>query len=229
VAWLGTVLKGRRIVQGTIIKVFSKPKEFVSKTNGNTLATVRVLFDDETEGQVLTTPDKAQDHIDRLLPLVGQAHDYEVEEKTFQGEKQYSIKNYPGKPQAGSGGFGGGRGNFTPAYANTREGLLYEQERMDRRTALMQAVQLKGEQWNEDMLKTADRFYQWLRATSNAPAVTSTAPETAANGAGVPATVRQSNGAAEGKLEPGAIYEGEGQCEHCHAPQGKRHGQPCVG
>jgi hypothetical protein len=27
----------------------------------------------------------------------------------------------------------------------------------------------------------------------------------------------------------GEIWSGPGQCPHCHAPEGKRHGKPCVG
>jgi hypothetical protein len=30
------------------------------------------------------------------------------------------------------------------------------------------------------------------------------------------------------KLEATAIWEGPGQCPRCHAPEGKRHGKPCI-
>jgi hypothetical protein len=30
-------------------------------------------------------------------------------------------------------------------------------------------------------------------------------------------------------LSPSAVWEGPGQCPQCHAPEGKRHGKPCVG
>lgn len=40
----------------------------------------------------------------------------------------------------GRGGYGGG----AAAFRNSKEGQLYEQERMDRRTAIMQAVQMGG-------------------------------------------------------------------------------------
>jgi hypothetical protein len=45
------------------------------------------------------------------------------------------------------------------AWRNTETGAKYEQERMDRRTALMQAVAGKP----DSVLGLAETFYQWLR------------------------------------------------------------------
>lgn len=75
------------------------------------------------------------------------------------------------KAQRG-GGFGGG----AAAWRNTKEGAHAEQERMDRRTALMQAVAITVEP--NQVLKKADEFYSWLRSTSGA------APVAPATGAG---------------------------------------------
>jgi hypothetical protein len=45
------------------------------------------------------------------------------------------------------------------AWRNTEAGAKYEQERMDRRTALMQAVAIGSGITTE----LAEKFYQWLR------------------------------------------------------------------
>jgi len=73
-------------------------------------------------------------------------------------------KPYIKVPKAGKGGGGG----FAAAFRNTKEGQAIEQERMDRRTALMQAV----EAWaalpdpNPGIENYADAFYTWLRETA---------------------------------------------------------------
>ena len=56
---------------------------------------------------------------------------------------------------------GGGRsvGAAPAAWRNTEAGAKYEQERMDRRTALMQAVAIGSGITTE----LAEKFYQWLR------------------------------------------------------------------
>jgi hypothetical protein len=68
-------------------------------------------------------------------------------------------KPYLAAPRLTSGGSGSPRGPGVPAaWRNTEAGAKYEQERMDRRTALMQAVAADGEwYWN------AEKFYEWLR------------------------------------------------------------------
>ena len=61
----------------------------------------------------------------------GESHENEV----FRPEGKHKDRfRLPREQKAG--GFGGG----PAAYRNTKEGHFYEQERMDRRTALMQAV-----------------------------------------------------------------------------------------
>lgn len=63
---------------------------------------------------------------------------------------------------------GGGR-DFAAAFRNTKEGHFYEQERMDRRTALMQAVEtLKdvADTTTSDITKTASVYYDFLREGS---------------------------------------------------------------
>ena len=67
-----------------------------------------------------------------------------------------SGKPYVKVPKPGKG-FGGG----AQAYRNTKEGQFYEQERMDRRTAAMQATE--GAVFDIAMANT---IYDWLRKTS---------------------------------------------------------------
>lgn len=67
--------------------------------------------------------------------------------------------------------FSGG-GGFA-AWRNTKEGQAYEQERMDRRTALMQAVAVNSGIPTE----LATKFYAWLRETAHEPRAAGTASE----------------------------------------------------
>jgi len=66
-------------------------------------------------------------------------------------------KPYLAAPRAS----GGGRsvGAAPAAWRNTESGAKYEQERMDRRTALMQAVAIGSGITTE----LAEKFYTWLR------------------------------------------------------------------
>lgn len=75
-----------------------------------------------------------------------------------------SGKPYIKVPKAGKGGFGGG----APAFRNTREGFLLEQESIHRSVALQRAVEAKAAKWDSltSIEEYADRFYAWLRATS---------------------------------------------------------------
>jgi hypothetical protein len=72
--------------------------------------------------------------------------------------KPRKVTNYPGKSPAQSF-VGGGKKEYVAAWRNTEPGAKYEQERMDRRTALMQAVAVGSGITTE----LAEKFYQWLR------------------------------------------------------------------
>jgi hypothetical protein len=75
-------------------------------------------------------------------------------------------KPYLAAPRATSGGGGGGRSSFnsSTAWRNTEAGAKYEQERMDRRTALMQAIAWGSDrQVMSSILRSADEAYVWLR------------------------------------------------------------------
>jgi hypothetical protein len=74
-------------------------------------------------------------------------------------------------PGGGGGGRGGG-GGFAAAYRNTAEGHAAEQERMDRRTALMQATAIfqttmqTSAKTDGSVQNIADGMYEWLRKTA---------------------------------------------------------------
>lgn len=158
----------------TIEKVFSKPREWTGQYGPS--CAVKVLFTDESEGEYITKPDKAEGIIQTLQQFVGKPTDFEVEDKPdYQGIKQRKIKSWPGKQQPGQFGGGGGSGRqYVPAWGNTEEGERFIQERMDRRTALMQAVALCSsdqEDWETTaIMHLAGTMYDWLRASASVPA-----------------------------------------------------------
>jgi hypothetical protein len=80
-------------------------------------------------------------------------------------------KLYLAAPKAAiSGGF---RSSGAPAaWRNTEPGAKYEQERMDRRTALMQAAEMQRVQPDRaDWWELSNQFYAWLRQSVSAPRV----------------------------------------------------------
>lgn len=172
-------------MQLTILQVFPKAREW-SGQYGPSCA-VRVLFSDGSEGEYVTKPDKAQEHMDRLSTLVGKPNDFEIKAtKDWQGTTVHTLSNYPGKPQAQQGGGAGGGRTYTPRYTDTQEGFLAEQTAMNARTALMQAVQMSGFMQGEatpDIIASSEMFFRWLQSKSlsveakaPAPAITPTAP-----------------------------------------------------
>lgn len=156
-------------MQLTITTVYPKPRTWEGQYGP--AAAVKVVFSDGSEGDYLTKPDKAQEHIDRLTALIGKPSDFEVEDKPERdGIPQRKIKNYEGKPQQGQGGSGGGGRQYTPRYTDTAEGFAAEQTAMNARTAIMQGVAL-AEHDHESPLTAetvihdyADTFFDWLQA-----------------------------------------------------------------
>jgi hypothetical protein len=72
-------------------------------------------------------------------------------------------KDYLAPPRAARGGGGGG---FAAAFRNTKEGQAVEQDMMNRRTALMQAVTLwTNEHGEETLIDVAQLLYVWLTDT----------------------------------------------------------------
>lgn len=88
-----------------------------------------------------------------------------------------SGKLYIKVPKRGGGGFGGG----TPAFRNTKEGQAFEQQQMNRRTALMQTVALfEPGTLLPNWLGLANDMYDWLQSS---PASGHTEPRAEVGGA----------------------------------------------
>lgn len=84
--------------------------------------------------------------------LVNLELEYEEEQKTDKKTGQpYTKFKKPGKGFGGKGGY-------------SKEKMQYEQERMDRRTALMQAVEVEKDDWGKCTM-LGEKFYQFLRKT----------------------------------------------------------------
>jgi hypothetical protein len=112
-------------------------------------------------------------------------------------------KPYLAAPRVSGGGGGSGRSVSGPstAWRNTEAGAKYEQERMDRRTALMQAVATDHYATEHDMRTLgvkgyADEFYAWLRRSVGGEAL---------------AGVRGSNQLSSAVSPPTTMDEGGGQ------------------
>ena len=139
---------------------------------------VTAMFSDESVGSVgkLTEAD-ARTVQAQLRDAIGEELDFTVEDGgTSQGGRQkWKIKGFG--PPGGAATYtapgvqGGGQGSTLPGTGSASRGRSPEhdqfiQERMDRRTALMQAVLVSGAASTTNTLATSERFYTWLRKTS---------------------------------------------------------------
>jgi hypothetical protein len=179
----------------TIAVVKPEPRKW-ENTYGS--CAVQVVFEDGTEGEVMAKLDSYQKHVDALTSLKGKPTEFSGE---FNDRfSQWKITQYPGKPASGGGGQQQRREYVVP-YHQTAEGVAYEQERSDRRTAVMQAIKLKigGQAWDaekpdESAKDTAKAIFTWIRATSHqvqpaqpapaAPEPAASQPEPSSNGGG---------------------------------------------
>lgn len=200
-----------------ITAVYPQPRAWGDKFPDN--CSVMVQFDDGSQGEVATKKDKAEGIKEILKGLIGKDTEFVMdgEPRDFQGILQYKIKEYPGKP-AGGGGFGGGGGGSS--WANSEIGQRFEQERMDRRTALMQAVAFGSDKSLADVQKAADALYAWLRQTAGnvstpAPAAQTASAATTAAPSGTTASTEKT------------VWAGPELCPSCNAPAGKYHADKC--
>jgi hypothetical protein len=123
-------------------------------------------FTDGTEWSNGTKPGFEAKRIEELTALIGQEGEFEIEPKgEYQGRPQVKLKGWPGKQsfQAESSLSTSGR---AASWYNSEEGTRFVQERMDRRTALMQAVELTNDLtvWEP----VAGQMYSWLTKDSAA-------------------------------------------------------------
>jgi hypothetical protein len=121
-----------------------------AKPDGTRVRVHTLRFADGTEAPGYDLPS---------VPEIGKPLPDGWEVATSKAGKPY-VK-VPKKPGASGGG--------APAYRNTKEGQAFEQQQMNRRTALMQAVTIaipaaKADEVNVTAL--ADAMYEWLQGTS---------------------------------------------------------------
>lgn len=213
-------------MQLTIATVFPQPRPWGEKYPDN--CSVRFVFSDGTTGEYATKKDKAEEHIKALSALIGKPSDFEVkEEKERDGIIERRISSYPGKPQGSFGG--GGKGNWTPAWSQTEAGERYLHERMDRRTALMQAVSALPEDARLDPVNVcalAQKFYVWLRASDTPKQEERVNPPSTVQNAS-PGHVEAENDTLT-LLPVGRINNSGAQCQTCFAPDGKPHAKGCT-
>lgn len=110
-------------IQKTIDYVNPTPRDWTAD-DGKTMYFVGCIFDDGSEGSVVCFSQQQIDqNIEALKALVGQPTTFGVKDKVreYNGNKQFSITAYPGKPAGGGGGGGGGKGG---GMSHSQVGLL---------------------------------------------------------------------------------------------------------
>jgi len=230
------------------IKTVSRVSDelFETTVQGKLTWYVNVTFLDRDSGSIgKQDRDKALELQGLLLELNGQEADFTLEPKgetNHMGGEKFKIKGFgtPGgeptytAPSRGGGRTlpSGGQAGDTGSRNRSPEHDQFIQERMDRRTALMQAVEyarVYTDPGPAPWLGFADSFYEWLRTTSGStsdlsplpgvdPGSTSPAAEPAegagaaagaASRGGEPALNRSSSPAGDDR---GGQSEGEAGC-----------------
>ena len=182
------------------------------KRNNTVTYYVNVAFADGDQGSVGKESRDVALHLQELLTaLVDQPAEFELEDrgkKTQDGDHvKWTIKGFPGYELAGAGDGGGEKQRtWAEAYRNTEAGFRAEQDFMNRRTALMQAVATPGpvSVVPAGVLTVADSYYAWLTKDS---AASVTAPGEKTDGAvsGIPTSTAadEPEGGASGSGDTG--------------------------
>ena len=146
---------------------------------------LNVSFEGGDAGFIGGKPEKIEEHHTALTALLHKEAEFLLEEKgtTAKGAPKFKIVGYPGWEKTVQGG-----GPNPPERTGSTRGRSpeleqYIQERMDRRTAIMQAT--GGAVWSGDddlltLFRIADAIYSWLRETSG---TASSSPPSAITGA----------------------------------------------
>lgn len=132
------------------------------------MSSFKVQFEDGEEGEVCCKEPNLANTLAKYKELVGKASEFEITDggKFPSGDpKPCRVKLPQQQAAGGSGGrsWGGGGKAWEPQFKSTAEGVAYEEERSDRRTALMQAVKKLEEVPDGKVLPLADAMYAWLR------------------------------------------------------------------
>lgn len=147
------------------------------ETQHGTKAAIKLRFESGEVAELTTNADTLGKRMETLLPLVGKDESWTLQDGGKRADdtpKPMKVTDWPGKPQQQGGGGGGGS-----SWYNSVEGVRFTQERMDRRTALMQAVLVLQTEWPKDVkrddgtpisdtMSVASDFYRWLRETAGA-------------------------------------------------------------
>ncbi len=160
------------------------------------------------DGSRVWTPEKA-----RADELVGKP----IPADWTQKQGDYGPQAFPPRERKG-GGFGGG----AAAFRNTKEGQAIEQQAMNRRTALMQAVVVEPVMWQA----IADEMFEWLQGSpvhSGQP-VAHTRPTSSTAEVGMRGATGTAQGSGDGEApDPCATIADhafvKGVCKKCGAPR----------
>lgn len=144
------------------------------ESHGKTTHYTNVAFADGSTGSLGKQDIEAAAELhDLLVALTGTEAEFGLEDRgkpNKKGQPSYTIKSFPGyepEPyvQRGREEAVSRVGERRPP-ARSPEHDQFIQERMDRRTALMQAVTLRAGVGGSAITDIADSFYSWLRQTS---------------------------------------------------------------
>jgi hypothetical protein len=133
-------------VDGAIVNVTAIRESDWNKDDGTTVKVTDVTFDSGFKAPGYDLPS---------VPEIGKPLPDGWEVATSKAGKPY-IK----VPKRGGGGGGG-----APAYRNTKEGQAFEQQQMNRRTAIMQARHSPFGGSDAVDLQDAERIYRWLQSS----------------------------------------------------------------
>lgn len=162
------------MLRTSIQEVKDTPREWPGAPNGP-MYFVSGSFLDGSEWDIgCKSTEKAAELIKALTALVGDTYEYEVEDKgkEYKGKKQYKLKNYPGKPERPFTAARAGGKEYVPRYRDTEQGAKEERDSISRSVALQQAVSFcvdKPDHGGEQVIRYADKFYQWLASTEGRP------------------------------------------------------------
>lgn len=129
---------------------------------------VNVAFASGEGGYIASKQSRATAHQEALTALLNQEAEFTLEPKgkTQKGADKFKLVAYPGYEPSSSDG---GRVSSQASWNYSEEGVRFVQERMDRRTALMQAVEHGPTTSLTRTLERADRILAWLTGSSGAP------------------------------------------------------------
>ncbi len=131
-------------------KVLSLKEDSFDGSDGTRVVCWKVELDDKTNPVPCYSAEAAKLKVGEPLP---DGWSVQVSKKG---------KDYLSVPKASKGG------GFAQSWYNSEAGVRFTQERMDRRTALMQAVEHHSAVETMTALELADSMYEWLRQSGSA-------------------------------------------------------------